>query len=154
MKTTFFSRLQNSEELKIWLEQSKENQAYFLKEITEIERSRLDMSIESVEWLGQFLCNRFSNLDAANNETGIQFLDGAGRYVGETFIKHFGGEWAVDLDPILAYCGEPSIENYNYKGIVLPIYPRTWVTATTGRPEPDFIKKRFEYHIKNMRENR
>jgi hypothetical protein len=145
-------RLQSMKELEKWLENSQAHQQAFLAHLDKSQREKLDMSIESMEWLGEWLCNRYPNLEEADNNVGIRLLDGVGRYVSETFIKYFGGDWTVELNnPHYLYSGDPGITNYNHDGYMPEtIYPQFWVTATIIRPEPEFIIQRFKHHLEHV----
>jgi hypothetical protein len=149
---SLFPRLQNMNEFEKWLASSKANQEAFLAHLDKSQRERLDMSIQSMEWLGIWLCNHYESLEVADNPTAIRMLDGVGRYVSETFIKCFGGEWTVELNsPHYAYLGYAGITNYNHDGYMPDtIYPQFWVTTTIVRPDAEFITKLFKIHLEHI----
>lgn len=72
-------------------------------------------------------------------------VDGYARYVGETFRKHLGRAWVIELDdPKMAFYNVPQIEANNYYGCSLSL-----VTASTDRRTGHFISGVLTYCLKN-----
>ena len=153
MSDLFFPRLKTEEAFEGWLEQSKANKAWWFEQLSESERNKLDMSVESMDWLGRWLCERYPDLDSARNEKDIQLLDGVARYVAESFMKHFGGELSINLrSKGLVYWAYPHIINYKSKPeLMVPLQFQVWVTATIGRPEPDRLANIFKKTAERIR---
>lgn len=154
MSDRLFPRLQTMEEFHAWLQESELRKEWFQEQIPENLRLKLDMSFESLESLGNWLCEHYSNLYIENPSEIKNILEGAGYYVGETFIKNFGGKWSIKFEPPdLAYRGDPGISDYKRSLVMLMpdmIYPRYWVSTSLFRKDPQFISRRFLQHKKGI----
>jgi hypothetical protein len=148
---TFFPRIRTKAEFDEWLEEMREGIAFLTSSIAFDDREKLDYSQASLIWLEQWILDKYISLKDAHNPEGIRLLDGAGRYVGETFRAYLQGEWVVELDDkTFAYLGFPGITNFQNNGAGLKtIYPQFWVTASIGRRTNHFIADRFEVQLKN-----
>ncbi|MEP7286474.1 MAG: hypothetical protein ABI947_11965 [Chloroflexota bacterium] len=115
---------------------------------------KLDYSFASLDVLEDWILLQFSSIDdiqkillriREGREPGkeAQILDGASRYVGETFIRLIGGYWDVPTDdPRNVYYGIPIVTGYKERPT--PECPITLVTASTDRRTGKYIRTVFE----------
>jgi hypothetical protein len=102
-------------------------------------RERLDFSPESLDVLERWLLERYPSLDAALAESEKDTLDGAARYVGETYRRTLGGRWDIELD-------DPKDVNYRlpvltgFKGEYSRQSPVTLVTASLDRRAGSYLR--------------
>ncbi len=119
-----------------WLDYMDDALEEFFAYLPEDVTTKLDYSIESLDVLEAWLLERYPVFDAIRQETDPLILDGAARYIGETFRKWIGGQWMVDLKDN-AYDGLPYIADFDVG--MLPFCPLTFATASTDRRWGDFI---------------
>ena len=106
-----------------------------------------------VEILEGWLLEKYADFKPLRNDLDNQIgeywvIDGAGRYVGETFRKNFGGEWVIELkDEEYAYLGIPGIGRFKNSQIPTIVYPRTWVTASIDRRFGNFTRRQIERYL-------
>jgi hypothetical protein len=99
-------------------------------------RERLDYSIDSLDVLEAWLLERYPNPEAAVETSETLPLDGAARYIGETFRKTIGGRWWVDPEgeimnglPLIVDCRTSAGGDC----------PGTMATAATDRRRGNYI---------------
>lgn len=61
-------------------------------------RARLDYSSGSLDVLEAWLLRAYPSYEALTDDAAAETLDGAARYVGETFRRELGGRWDIELD--------------------------------------------------------
>lgn len=61
-----------------------------------------DFSRKSLEALEAYLLERYPEQELYLNDPDVDFVDGAVRYVGETYLRAFGGGWRHSDDPQVA----------------------------------------------------
>jgi hypothetical protein len=139
------------EEFETWKAKLPEQINFVQQTVFEPANIDIDHSMVSMEFVVSWLLNKYSFLKEIDNESGLKTLDAVGRYVGETFRKHFSGEWTIDLeDEEYAYQGYPGITDFESDGTVTKtVYPVFWVTTTIGRRTP-FLVARFDYHFQHL----
>ncbi len=76
--------------------------------------AKLDRSVESLDALEAWLLEKYDSPEAILTLDQRGVLDGASRYVGETYAAHIGGKWQIDVEdtddafyglPVIAYLG-------------------------------------------------
>lgn len=111
----------------------------FLETLPEDLSERLDFSPEALDVLEAWLLERYPSVDAALAETEKETLDGAARYVGETFRRALGGRWDIELD-------DPNDVNYRlpvltgFQGEYSKQSPVTLVTAAVDRRSGNYLR--------------
>ena len=68
---------------------------YFTDTCAKENNLKLDYSIESLDELENWILSNYSEIKDLINDT--KTLDYLAVYIGETFRKHIGGEWFIDL---------------------------------------------------------
>lgn len=100
---------------------------------------KLDYSPESLDSLEDWLMNAYSSPQDALEEQGNSVIDGASRYVGETFRKNLGGNWFINSsDSKVIYYGIPQLQSM--RGQRIPICPLAMVTSSLDRRRGDYIR--------------
>jgi hypothetical protein len=110
----------------------------FLDQVPANIRAQLDFSPASLDVLEAWLLQRYPSVDALLSEREKDILDGAARYVGQTFREQLGGHWDIVLD-------DPQDANYRlpiltgFKGEYSTQSPVTLVTAATDRRTGSYL---------------
>src|SRR5690606_13509667 len=86
---------QDEEDFQHWLDYMDDGIEEFFAMLPAQVRDRLDYSIDSLDVLEAWLLERYPNPDAAVQTSETLYLDGAARYIGETFHKIIGACWQV-----------------------------------------------------------
>ncbi len=105
----------------------------------------LDFAPPSLEPLERTLLDRYTDVEATRPSAEAAMLDGAARYVGETFRKNLGGKWFIDFrDPLNAFFGLPQLAGLH--GQTTQICPLTLVTASLDRRTGKFLRTIYNSH--------
>ena len=108
----------------------------------------LNCSIESLDELENWILSKFK--DSYELIENHKLLDLLGIYIGETFRKHIGGKWYMDLeDKKNAYYHMPVLNSPNYKGLIY-LAPLTYATACISRNKGNYISTILKNYMKNM----
>jgi hypothetical protein len=113
-------------------------------------RSRLDYSPESLDVLEQWLLQRYPTFESLLEDSEKETLDGAARYVGETFRKQLGGIWDTVDDPSNVHYRMPILTGF--RGQSAPLSPVTMVTASADRRTGTYLRTILE-NIKKRTES-
>ena len=130
------SREQSAEGFRAWLDYMADGLREFFECLPAEVRTKLDYSVESLDVLEAWLLERYPSSDAAIQQSETLIIDGAARYVGETFCKILGGHWWVDVKHD-TFLGLPQITGFRPGPDSL--CPLSYVTASTNRRRGDFI---------------
>ena len=126
-----------------WLTFLDEALGEFLDELPDDVRRQLDSSPTSLDVLEGWLLQTFPSVQALIADDARLLLDGAARYVGQTFIRHLGGHWDIDLD-------NPQDEHFmvpflnDFAGQYSALSPITLVTAATDRRSGTYLRTVLE----------
>jgi len=89
-----------------------------------------DFSRESLIELERFILTSWPDKKAFLEEADPNFVDGATRYIGESFMRLAGGEWFLDEDPDFIYSGFPVFRfDSENKTAVSPFHLMTTILA-------------------------
>jgi len=131
-----------------WIFYISDKMEYFTNGFAKENHLKLDYSIESLDELEKWIIDNFKTINAIKDNP--QMLDLLTIYIGETFRKHIGGKWFMDLEnKDNAYYHMPVLTNPEYKGEKY-IAPRTFATASIDRKKSDYISNILQYRIKQM----
>ena len=98
---------------------------------------KLDYSIESLDVIENRILGNYSEIKDLINDT--KMLDYLTVYIGETFRKHIGGKWYIDLkNKKNAYYSIPVLTSPDYRGERY-IASMTFATACIHRKKGDYI---------------
>ena len=126
-------------EFQRWLSSMDDGLRAFFQRQPEAVASKLDYSIDSLDVLEAWLLERYPTYEDSLKAAESPILDGAGRYIGETFLKTVGGRWSIEREPV--YGDMPVIIDFGGSG--MPERPRCLATAAMDRREGDFISSAF-----------
>jgi hypothetical protein len=100
----------------------------------------LDMTPASLLALEAMLLERYASVEQSRAATNASFIDGAARYVGQTFRHALGGKWFIDnVDSKNAFFGLPQLGGMN--GQQTQICPLTLVTSSLARRTGNHVYK-------------
>jgi hypothetical protein len=104
------TEIDSQEQFEYWLSHMDDALAEFFARLPEDLRAKLDYSPASLPAIEEWLLARYPNPGAIMTDAELPILDGAARYVGETFRKSVGGRWRIRLDdPKYVYHGLPEL---------------------------------------------
>lgn len=108
----------------------------------------LDYSLNSLNELEVWIINNFKDrFELKENE---ELLDLLTIYIGETFRKHIGGKWFIDLEnKENAYYHMPVLTSDEYKGEKY-IAPLTFATASISRKKGNYISTILRNAMEDM----
>jgi truncated hemoglobin YjbI len=135
----------DDDDFQYWLAHMDDALEEFFETLPAHVRDRLDYSIDSLDVLEAWLLERYPNPEAALQKSETLRLDGAARYIGETFCKTIGGYWWVDPKGEIMRGMPLIIDCRTGKGGMCPV---TMATASTDRRCGDFsssiLRKQLE----------
>jgi len=122
-----------------WLAEMDDALDRFLMIFAPDVRPRLDFSEESLDVVERWLLEQYAGPEALLAESARDVLDGASRYVGETFRKRIGGRWEIRLDdPQYAFYGLPQLTGFSDQPT--PICAHSLVTAAADRRTGSYLR--------------
>lgn len=115
-----------------WLADMDDALARFTQRLPRDVAEKLDYSAASLDVLESWLLAHYPDIPSMRPESEADLVDGMARYVGETFRKHLGGRWDIELEnPKYAYFGIPQLIGFWNNST--PVAPRTLVTTAADR---------------------
>ena len=108
-------------------------------------------SRESLEELEQYMLERWPDRSAFD-DADPDWVDGAIRYVGETYLRVGGGGWHLDTDPDSAFSGLPLITLDTIEPF--PISPYSLLTALLSRRTGNVLAKVYDGQLLEVQERR
>ena len=110
---------------------------FFTEEFAKEQNLTLDYSIESLDKLEGWILANYDDIKKLIDDE--KMLDYLTVYIGETFRKHLGGKWYIDLkNKKNAYYSMPVLTDPSYRGEVY-IAPMTYATACINRKKGNYI---------------
>lgn len=120
-----------------WIFFISDKMDYFTEDFAKEQNLILDYSIKSLDCIEKQILTNFkhhSDLIAQD-----KLLDYITIYIGETFRKHIGGKWYIDLkNKKNAYYSMPVLTSPSYVGEVY-VAPMTYATACISRQMGNYI---------------
>lgn len=107
---------------------------------------------ESLAGLEQLMLDRWPSADAFAQEQDTDFMDGATRYIGETYLRLGGGGWSVDHDPRHVFSGRPMVRLDTLDRT--PISPLHLMTSLLTRRTGAVLTKVWDGQAENVEERR
>lgn len=130
---------EKDDQFQVWLIHMDDAIEAFIRGLPKEVSVKLDYSPESLDSLEDWLMNAYSSPQDALEEQGNSVIDGASRYVGETFRKNLGGNWFINSsDSKVIYYGIPQLQSM--RGQRIPICPLAMVTSSLDRRRGDYIR--------------
>lgn len=110
---------------------------FFTEEFAKEQNLTLDYSLESLDKLESWILANYDDIKKLIDDG--KMLDYLTVYIGETFRKHLGGKWYIDLkNKKNAYYSMPVLTDPSYRGEVY-IAPMTYATACINRKKGNYI---------------
>jgi len=120
------------EQFQYWLADMHDALERFRARLASGSGESLDMSPVSLLALESMLIDRYAFSREALVPASASFIDGAARYVGQTFRRALGGTWFIDnVDKKNAFVGLPQLTGLS--GQQTQICPLTLVTSSLAR---------------------
>lgn len=138
-------------EFQEWLKDMDYMLGEFFGELPTSVLRRMDYSVASLDALEGWLLARFDNNKLMLHKSETTVLDGSGRYIGQTFLRHLGGYWFIDREHN-TYDGLPLVGGFG--DFVAPSCPLTLATACVDRRFGDFISGLLRTKITDQREQK
>ena len=120
-----------------WIFFISDKMEYFTGEFAKEHNLTLNYSIKSLDDLEKWILSnfRYHNDLIAKKE----LLDYLTIYIGETFRKHIGGKWFIDLENKKnVYYSMPVLTDETYRGVTY-VSPMTFATACISRNKGNYI---------------
>jgi hypothetical protein len=131
------------DQFEYWLIHMDDALQEFISSLSEDCSIDLDFSKQSLDQLEKWLLDQFPDTEAILEKKNSVIADGAARYIGETFRKHIGGHWDIELeDPRNAFFGLPILTAY--MDLPTPICPLALTTTSVDRRRGDFLSGNLE----------
>jgi len=142
--------IMQKESFNYWLAEMDDALERFLGMFPPDIRPQLDYSGGSLDVVERWLLERYANPDALLSVSARDVLDGASRYVGETFRKQIGGRWEIRLDdPQYAFFGLPQLTGFSDQPT--PICAHSLVTAAADRRTGSYLRTVLQNVAKRLR---
>ena len=136
------------EDFQEWIFQIEFKMDYFTSEFAQEQNLTLDYSMQSLDDLEAWLLTHYDNHHILMEDKKL--LDYLTIYIGETFRKHLGGKWFIDLkNKKNAYYSMPVLTDPSYRGEVY-IASMTFATACISRKDGQYISRILEYNIESQ----
>lgn len=107
---------------------------------------------ESLAALEQHVLDRWPDVAAFAQEQDTDFMDGATRYIGETYLRLGGGGWFVDHSPTHPFSGRPLVRLDTADRT--PISPLNLTTALLARRTGQVLTTVWDAQSKRIAERR
>jgi len=121
---------------------------YFTEEFAKKNNLKLDYSIKSLDDIENWIINNYNTINDLKESNEV--LDLITIYIGETFRKHIGGKWFMDIDnKDNAYYMMPVLTSPKYKGELYKV-PRTFATACILRKKGNYISTILKNNMQKM----
>jgi len=103
-------------------------------EIMKINSEKLDYSLKSLIFLEEFILNSYDDYESLKKDE--LFMKFSSEYLGECFMKKYGGYWDIEKDEENAFYNLQIVKRGNIK-----ICPLTLIYATLDRKKGDYLYK-------------
>ena len=131
-----------------WIFQIEFKMDYFTKDFAQEQNLILDYSMQSLDDLEAWILAHYENHHVLIEDRKL--LDYLTVYIGETFRKHLGGKWFIDLkNKKNAYYYMPVLTDPSYRGEVY-IAPMTFATDCISRKDGQYISRILKYNLQEQ----
>ncbi len=108
----------------------------------------LDYTLQSLDGLEQWILETYNDEDQLLGDH--KMLDLLAIYIGETFRKHIGGKWFIDLDnKNNAFHGMPVLTSPEFKGVKYKS-PQVYATASIDRQQGNHVSTILKNNMQKM----
>ncbi|UYY57229.1 hypothetical protein [Sphingomonas sp. S2-65] len=133
----------DEDKFEYWLMDMDDAIARFSQLVPQDVAKSLNFEADSLPVLEGWLLDRYPDVASARAPSEAKVLDGAARYLGETFRKNAGGKWFIRFDDEKnVFFGIPQIKGMRTQTGQLA--PLTLVTASLDRRTGKFFRKIFD----------
>jgi hypothetical protein len=135
--------LTNREDFEFWLFDMDDALERFLAALPPSVRTQLDGSPQSLDALEGWILERYPSTEAMLKPDQSRIVDGAARYIGETYRRVIGGRWDIQFhDPKMAFFATPILTDYEERST--PMSPLALATASADRRTGNFLRTVLE----------
>lgn len=143
--------LTNRDDFEYWLMDMEDALDRFLSRLPSHIKKQLDFSPSSLDTLEAWILDIYPNTPAMLERDQSQIVDGAARYIGQTFRKAIGGRWDIELNnPEYAFFGVPILILTSAGGKSTTDCPLTLATASADRRTGKYLRTVLENKIKRL----
>lgn len=143
---------QVQEKFEYWLFEMDDALDCFLESLPSNTRSSLDFSPASLDAIESWLLSTYDSVQSVKQPDQAAILDGAARYIGETFRRNLGGKWMIETsDSDYVFFGIPTLSGC--RGQQTSLCPLALATASVDRRRGNYLRTIFENMLKNTAEN-
>lgn len=136
------------EDFQEWIFQIEFKMDYFTKDFAQEQNLILDYSMQSLDDLEAWILAHYDNHHVLIEDRKV--LDYLTVYIGETFRKHLGGKWFIDLkNKKNAYYSMPVLVDPSYRGEVYKA-PMTFATAYISRKDGQYISRILKNNLQEQ----
>jgi hypothetical protein len=122
----------------------------FLQRLPTNIQGKLNFSPSSLEVIEAWILENYPTTQAMLGQDQASLVDGAARYVGETFRRTIGGYWDIQLDNSdTAFFGVPILTGFEDKPT--PCCPLTLVTTSANRRTGKFLSMVLDNTVKRLK---
>jgi hypothetical protein len=141
------------EDFNYWVADMDDALARFSATLPPAVRDKLDYSPASLDVLEKWLLENYDTPQQLIAPGQTVNLDGAARYIGETYRKTLGGYWDIELkNPKDVYFGVPIITGFEAKPT--PAAPLYMATAAMDRRTGNYIRTALENYMARVSGNK
>ena len=91
------SELSGEDKFEYWLMDMDDAIEGFIQYLPNHIANKLDYSIESLSTLETWLLDKYDSIEKIKPQSESTIVDGAARYIGETYRRALGGKWNIDF---------------------------------------------------------
>lgn len=126
-----------ADDFQVWIISIDDKMDFFTGEFAQKNNLVLDFSIGSLDQIEKWILVHYDTPKSLVDDH--KMLDLLTAYIGETFRKHIGGTWFMDLkDKENAFYHMPVLTSEKYSGVKYKS-PRTFATASIDRKKGNYI---------------
>jgi hypothetical protein len=129
----------DKERFEFWLAEMDDALDRFIESLPAEIRMDMNFSENSLDAVEAWILRTFSGTEEMLSPSAKDSLDGAARYIGETFRNVLGGKWKIRLDDSsYAFHGLPQLTEFSPSST--PIAPHSLATASADRRTGQYLR--------------
>lgn len=129
-----------------WVFEMDDALEHFLSHFSPKTRVKLDYTAASLTILESWIMETYSSTEAMLEQKEVQRVDGAARYLGETYRKVLGGYWDIRLeDPEYVFYGLPILTGFAEH--MDSECPFSLITASADRRTGYYLRTVLQYYM-------
>lgn len=137
------------DDFEYWLADMDDALDRFLERLPAQMRQQLDYTAASLDTLESWVLTTYPSTQAMVERDQAQIVDGAARYIGETFRRAVGGRWDIDLkNRKNVFFGVPILTGFEERPT--PVSPLALATASADRRTGTFLRTVLENIVRRV----